>query len=425
MLLTALPLAVGVMWPGAAGGREKAFQFGVACGFVAFTVMALEFSLISRIGAVASVFGMDALLAFHRWMGVVGTVLLGVHVGALIYAGYPVEWFNPWNENTTWALRWGVASGLALALLVVLSFGRKALRVAYEWWQWSHGVLAKVILIAALAHIWLVGGFSAETPMRALIGFYVVLIGGIALYFEGIRPLRLWSRPWELVENRVESDDTRTLLLKPVGHKGFSFAPGQFAWLNTGTTPFQKDSHPISMSTAPGEVVGFTVKDLGDWSGQVVPGLKPGARVWVDGPFGVFSPDRAPGPGYVLIGGGVGVTPLVSMCEAMAARGDGRPVFFFYGSQQENKLRFRARLAELSGRAQLKMVYALEDPPEGWTGESGFFDAIKIRKHLPEGYHEYQFLVCGPAAMMDAMEEVLEKLGIPQERVHTERFDMV
>ncbi len=79
---------------------------------------------------------------------------------------------------------------------------------------------------------------------------------------------------------------TRTLVLRPVGHPGFSFEPGQFAWLNMGRTPFHLEQHPISMSSG-GDV----------------------ARVWVDGPYGVFSPDREEGPGYVLIGGGIGVVP--------------------------------------------------------------------------------------------------------------------
>lgn len=423
--LVGMPLVVGAVWPGAAGDRAWAFQFGIGCGFTAFTLLALEFAMIARIGPVAKAFGMDALLELHKKLGVVGVVLLGVHAVALVVAGYPAEWYNPWNEGTTWAVRWGVIAAGLLVLLVGLTVGRKALGLAYQWWQWSHGMLAKGMLLAALAHMWLVGGFSAETPMRWLVGGYVGLIGGIVIYFEVVRPLRQWMRPWEVVENRVEAADTRTLVLRPVGHAGFDFAPGQFAWLNTGATPFSKDSHPISMATAPGREVGFTIKDLGDWSGTVVPRMQAGDRVWVDGPYGVFTPEGTAAPGFVLIGGGVGVTPLVSMCETFAARGDERPVIFFYGSQGEDKLRFRGRLDELASNGRLKVVYALEEPPPGWTGETGYLDAVKLRRHLPEGYTKYQFFICGPGPMMDAMERALETLGIPGGQIHTERFNMV
>jgi predicted ferric reductase len=54
---------------------------------------------------------------------------------------------------------------------------------------------------------------------------------------------------------------------------------------------------------SPGGCIAFTIKALGDWSGKIVPAIKPGARIWVDGPYGVFSADREQGPGYVLIGG--------------------------------------------------------------------------------------------------------------------------
>ena len=60
-----------------------------------------------------------------------------------------------------------------------------------------------------------------------------------------------------------------------------------------GRTPFGFGQHPISMSSAadvePGGTVAFTVKNLGDWSGEVVPKLSPGDTLWIDGPYGVLS----------------------------------------------------------------------------------------------------------------------------------------
>jgi ferredoxin-NADP reductase len=48
-----------------------------------------------------------------------------------------------------------------------------------------------------------------------------------------------------------------------------------------------------------------------------------------------------------------------------------------------------------------------------------------LSRHLPPGYRRFQFFICGPGAMMDAVEEALVQLGVPPERVHTERFNMV
>lgn len=428
-VLILLPLGVAAVWPGAAAGRPYLMQFGVACGFVAFTIFGFEFSLISKMHSVASAFGMDALLRFHRWMGIWATVLVLVHAAALLANGFPLDWVNPLSPDTTWAMRWGLIAVIAVLLLVGLSLARKQLRIAYEWWQWSHSILAKLLVLGALAHLVMFGGFSSEKPMRILLAAYSAFIFGISIYFQIVKPIRMWPRPWEVVENHKDSADTHTLWLKPIHHEGFVFSPGQFAWLSSGKTPFHKDRHPISMSSpASSELnraIGFTIKDLGDWSGKIVPKIEVGSKVWVDGPYGVFTPDREQGPGYVLIGGGVGITPLYSMCQTFAERRDPRPVYFFYGSKNVESLRFRSELNELQGRMNLTMIYALESPTGEWGGETGYITAEVIKKHVPPEYTNYQYFVCGPSPMMDSIEQILPRLGIARSRIHTERFVMV
>ena len=174
-----------------------------------------------------------------------------------------------------------------------------------------------------------------------------------------------------------------------------------------------------------GQPIEFTVKDLGDWSGKVVPTLQAGSKIWVDGPYGVFTPDREQGPGYVLIGGGVGITPLISMCETFAARGDLRPVYLFYGSKSFESLRFRNQLETLQTRMNLHVIYALENVPESWKGEGGFITQDVLQRQLPLQSRRFQYFICGPGPMMDSVEKILPKLGIPSGQIHTERFVMV
>jgi predicted ferric reductase len=214
-----------------------------------------------------------------------------------------------------------------------------------------------------------------------------------------------------------------------VGHKGFTFSPGQFAWIKTGKTPFGVGQHPISISSnseePPDGQVAFTIKNLGDWSGEEIPAIEPGDTVWLDGPHGVFSMDRQQGMGYVLIGGGIGITPLYSMCQTMIERGDVRPVYLFYGGQDWESLTFREELDELSGKMNLQVIYVLSDPPEGWEGETGYINEDILTRYLPKQAKRFIFLICGPPPLMDAMEEALPDLGVPREKVLSERFDMV
>jgi ferredoxin-NADP reductase len=73
----------------------------------------------------------------------------------------------------------------------------------------------------------------------------------------------------------------------------------------------------------------------------------------------------------------------------------------------------------------LRVVHALEKPPEGWTGETGYLNAAILKRHLPRHHERMQYFVCGPGPMMDAMDKVLPAAGVPEERIHTERFDWV
>lgn len=67
----------------------------------------------------------------------------------------------------------------------------------------------------------------------------------------------------------------------------------------------------------------------------------------------------------------------------------------------------------------------LENPPEGWEGERGRVDADLLGRHLPARHVRMQYFVCGPERFQEAMADSLRSLGVPGERIHTERFNWV
>lgn len=147
--------------------------------------------------------------------------------------------------------------------------------------------------------------------------------------------------------------------------------------------------------------------------------------MWIDGPHGVLSSDREQGMGYILIAGGIGITPLYSMCQTMAERGDARPVILFYGGEDWESLTFREELDQIGDSLDLTIIYVLARPENGWEGETGFINQEIIKRYLPEQYKRFVYFVCGPKPLMDAMEKALPALGVPAEKVFSERFGMV
>jgi predicted ferric reductase len=430
IFLVTLPLETALISSPERVPGTFSINIAVGAGFIGFSLMALEFALISRLNAAAQPFGQDALQLFHNWMGILALGLLLLHPILLIFSGYPAScWLNPFAACGNTATVTASLSLYALILLILTSVFRQQFRLSYEVWQVMHGLLAIFILVASLVHVFILGRFTSTDLMKAMWLLYAVVVVSLILWYKILKPILNWDRPWEVVENRQERGRSHTLVLKPVGHEGFSFQPGQYAWIKKGRTPFGVGQHPISFSSSgdvpSGGQVSFTIKELGDWSGEIVPAIQPGEKMWLDGPHGVLSTDREQGMGYVLIAGGIGITPLYSMCQTMAERGDVRPVLLFYGAQDWENLTFREQLDELTKEMSLQVISLLTDPPESWEGETGYVNGEILQRYLPEQYRRFVYFICGPQPLMDAMEEALPSLGVPSENVLSERFGMV
>ncbi|MDF1542166.1 MAG: ferredoxin reductase family protein [Anaerosomatales bacterium] len=427
-----LPLIVGVVFIGSQQSASPLVHLAIASGYIALALMATELALVSRFGGVAGAFGLDSLLQFHRQIGIASMVFAIAHPVLLLFdrAYSPLYFIS--SAGTPWPVTVGVVAFAIAVLVVGLSVYRRQLRISYGVWHLTHGLFSIALIGFAAAHVLGIGRFAALPVMRVVWILYLLFFVGMFLRYRFFRPLSLLHRPWEIVENRAEHGQSHTLVLRPVGHEGFRFEPGQFAWIGFGRSPFAADQHPISFSSN-GDIpshdgtIAFTIKRLGDWSRDVVPHVEPGTRAWVDGPHGVFTIDREEGAGYCLIGGGVGITPLYAMLQALETRDDPRPVFMFHAANEYDDLTFREELAEMAGRIPtLTLVTVLLNPPEGWDGETGFVTADMLSRYLPPTlYRRFQYFICGPGPLMDAMEKTLPAIGVPRDRVHTERFDMV
>jgi ferredoxin-NADP reductase len=135
--------------------------------------------------------------------------------------------------------------------------------------------------------------------------------------------------------------------------------------------------------------------------------------------------DEDEGPGFCFIGGGVGITGLLSMLRTMADREDVRPAILIYANRDWEGVAFRDEIERLEERMNLAVVHVLVQPPANWSGEVGYVNGDILSRHLPQGYRRLQYFICGPGPMMDAAQNALLELGVPGERVHTERFNMV
>ncbi|WP_327673586.1 MULTISPECIES: 2Fe-2S iron-sulfur cluster-binding protein [unclassified Streptomyces] len=235
-------------------------------------------------------------------------------------------------------------------------------------------------------------------------------------------------RQVRVAEVRQETPTARTLVLRDASgeERPFDFRPGQFFTLIADVA-----GHPVrraySASSAPGAThLDVTVKqvDGGHFSTHVHRDLRVGDRLAVRGPSGTFHTRDEPQRHLVLIAAGSGITPMMSMIRSRLAApaGDGR-IALLYSSRTHEEIIFADELARLE-----------KEHPERFTvtrvltRRDGRLDARGVRRWvtteaaqaLPDGAHHY---LCGPEALMDTVRGVMRELGVPDERVHQERFN--
>jgi predicted ferric reductase len=406
--------------------RDFWTEFSVGIGYAGLAMMGLQFGLTARFRFVTEPWGEDVIYYLHRRLSLIALALVVAHP-LILFMARP-ELIGLLNSITApWRARFAALSLYSLIALVVMALWRAKWNIRYETWHVWHIVLALVAVAAGLAHMVGWAFYLTDPWKRALWMGLTVFWVALLLYVRIIKPLFMLRRPYRVVEVCPERGDSWTLVMRPDGHPGIRFRPGQFGWLTVWGSPFKITGHPFSFSSSAAVTDGrveMTIRNLGDFTSGILD-VPVGKRVYLDGPYGSFTIDRNPADMHVLIAGGVGITPMMSMLRTLADRGDERPTILLYGSRDWESITFREELDQLTQRLRLTIIHVLEKPPAGWTGETGYITADALRRHLPPPYADHEYFICGPDVMMDAIEAALAELHVPLSKYHSERYSFV
>ena len=424
-LLTIGPLAI-IYLGEAPPGRGFWIELSIALGFIGMAMITVQFVITARIDRINGPYGIDVIYQFHRQISILSITLILIHP-IMLFAADPDRYLpllRIWEAPLRAVLAW--LGLLGLITIAATSIWRVKLGLSYETWRILHGILAVAVLALALGHVLGVGHYLEQFWQRGMwvgMAAIVVLVSG---YVRLVKPLLMQRKPWRVVNVRRECGRSWTVELEPDGHRGLRFQPGQFAWVTFGRSVWMIREHPFSFSSSAERSgrVAFTIKENGDFTDHIGE-TKPGTPAYLDGPHGVFTIDRRPDvKGAVFIAGGIGVTPIMSMLRTLADREDSRRFVLIYGCPAWDQVTFRDEWSELEKRLDLKVIIVLDDPPEGWEGESGRIDEALLQRHLPEDRAAYEHYICGPPAMMASVREVLPTIGVPAERIEMEEFEL-
>jgi predicted ferric reductase len=404
-------------------------SLGRLTGVLASLLMLVQVLLMARVPLLERAFGQDRLAVLHGLVGFTSFTGMMAHVGLVTWgyaagdlAATPGELAD---LTVTYPGMLLAAAGTACLVLVTVTSLRAArARLRYESWHLLH-LYAYLGVGLALPHqLWTGQEFLASTTRTVFWWSAWALTAVAVLVWRVAVPLYRTLHHRLVVTSVVPEGDGCVSVYLAGEHLGeLDVRAGQFlTWRFLTGTGWMR-AHPYSLSAAPdGRSLRITVKDLGDGTAEL-PGLRPGTRVLIEGPFGRLTARARTRPGVALIGAGVGITPIRALAEELAADPAGADVVVLH--RFTGPPLFAREFAALArGRAvSLVPLPGRRRAPDSWLGPGmGPDDDVAVLRARVPDIAERDVYLCGPTPWTDLVRSTLLAAGTPADHVHLEAF---
>lgn len=405
-------------------GRELSLPGGTATFVGTVTGMAGTYLalvmvlLVSRIPVVERVLGQDGLLLWHRRVAPWPISLLVVHAVFIVIGYAQAARTGFLHEVDVLVLRLpnvlGATVGLGLMVLAgTVSIRAVRNRLKRETW-WIIHLYLYLALALSFAHVILLGPSFVGHPLTRIVWSVVwAATAGSVIAFRFALPLaRSMRYRLRVHEVREESPGVVSIICRGRGLDRLAASGGQFLAWRFIAPGLWWQAHPYSLSARPRPpYLRLTVKQVGDHS-KAVSRLRPGTRVFIEGPFGAFTAEALRRPKAMLVAGGIGVTALRGLLEDLP--GDADPCVIVRASTEAD-LVLRGELADLV-RHRKGTLHEVVGSRHEIPLDEDFF-----RRLVPD-VAERDAFICGPPQFVRQAVQAARRAGVPKASVHFEEY---
>ncbi|MFD8032879.1 ferric reductase-like transmembrane domain-containing protein [Streptomyces sp. NPDC059717] len=424
--------AAGVIWmwwtntPSIADNSGRILNAGRITGLLAGYLMALVVLQMARVPALERRVGSDRVARWHAMTGRYTICLVLAHLfltmwGYALQSGTGLGGIVRQTVDSVQQLpdvgKAAIGTGLLL-LIGLISIGPIRRRLSYDLWYHVHLLTYAATYLSFWHQLSTGNEFVAQAWART--AWYVLYgsVTALVIWYRIITPIRLNMRHRLRVEAVVEETPGIVSVLM-TGRKlhRMGAAAGQFFRWRFLAPGMRLSSHPYSLSAAPRpNMLRITVKAIGDHS-SALRDLRPGTRVWAEGPYGALTADRRSRGKVLLVAGGVGITPMRALFETLpGAAGD---LTLLYRANSTQDLALWDELAQIAEERGARLMYAVNSP----EGERPDISADTLRRKLPD-IDRHDVFMCGPPGFAQQVYEALRGAGVPARRIHHESFEM-
>lgn len=427
-------------------------------GIVAYTWFLNQFIVAARPGYWDRLYGLDRMYRFHGTMALWGAAFVVAHM--------VMKWLDYGFVTLQIALGLGaVALFLGVIAVTVVFMVRQRIlilrpidrlrRLAARRQRWQYQSLRRfhnlvgVAALLSLAHVLLAFSTRESYARIAVMAAWFLVAAVFYGWHKVLRPAKARRCAYTVADVVRENGVVTRVDLAPPPGTQLGQRAGQFAYFRFLDAVPGPEEHPFTISSAPiNGTVSFTAKNLGDFTGNLAQ-VQPGARVAIDGPYGIFRLDRAQaGRPIVMIAGGIGVTPFLSMLDLLrhqavnddqtedeSVRSDQRTIHLLWSCRTQDEFfaldRIVAATESLSGLAVHLFCTGKTDA----AAVPGITESLGGIRHgqritinslrelgLVSGLAEYY--LCGPGPMMESIVTGLRQGHVRGTRIHFEAFAM-
>lgn len=375
-------------------GRDGTAMFSQYIGSVAIIAMAITQLLSTRMRWLEFIFGgLDRMYVIHKWLGILAITSLLIHDTVDAELRGKETFLTDLGETLGEISLYGL---LTLVVITVVTF------IPYNLWQWTHKLMGAFFVFGAIHYILLMKPLAPVLPIGIYMLVFCVL--GIVCYIYTLLPLRE-GKPF-IVESVTSFGSELSVTLKPE-KRGISHRAGQFAFLKFDVPEFD-EVHPFTISQAPEHdgTLRFTIKRLGDYTGQIGSAIKVDTKAKVSGAFGHFK-RRGKNP-EIWIAGGIGITPFLAWASELK-KAD-HPIHLFYCVRIEDDAIHLEELKSKTGLDSFSLHLITSSQGQRLSGSM-----IASMVDFPIAKADVYY--CGPEGMRKALSHGLTLEGLSSRRV--------